>query len=67
MASVAAARGVVTVMTLTSGAAASGPGTVTYAVAANAGGPRTGMLTVAEQRVELRAAVLDLETGEPHR
>ena len=40
---------------------------MTYAVAANAGGPRTGMLTVAEQRVELRAAVLDLETGEPHR
>ncbi len=38
-------------LTLTSGASASGPGTVTYAVAANAGGPRTGALTVAGQRV----------------
>ncbi len=38
-------------LTLTGGASGTGPGTVTYAVAANAGGPRTGVLTVAGQRV----------------
>ncbi len=38
-------------LTLTGGASGTGPGTVTYAVAANAGGPRTGVLAVAGQRV----------------
>ncbi len=40
-------------LTVTSGAAGAGSGTATYAVAANAGGPRTGVLTVAGQRVTL--------------
>ena len=38
-------------LTLAGGAEGTGPGTVTYAVAANAGGPRTGVLTVAGARV----------------
>ena len=38
-------------VTLTAGSAGTGSGVVTYTVAANAGGPRTGVLTVAAQRV----------------
>ena len=38
-------------VTLTAGAAGTGAGVVTYMVAQNAGGPRTGILTVAGQRV----------------
>ena len=38
-------------VTLTAGSAGTGSGVVTYTVAANAGGPRTGILTVAAQRV----------------
>ena len=38
-------------LTVTAGAAGTGSGTVTYSVGANAGGPRTGGLAVAGQRV----------------
>ena len=38
-------------VTLTAGSAGTGSGVSTYTVAANAGGPRTGILTVAGQRV----------------
>ncbi len=43
-------------LTLTAGASGAGPGTVEYAVAANAGGPRTGSLVAAGQRVTVYQA-----------
>ena len=43
-------------LTLTAGAAGTGSGTVTFTVAANAGRPRTGMLTIAGERVTVLQA-----------
>ena len=43
-------------LTVTSGATGTGPGTVRYTVAANAGGPRTGVLAVAGRRVTVYQA-----------
>ena len=43
-------------LTVASGATGTGPGTVRYTVAANAGGPRTGALMVAGQRMTVYQA-----------
>lgn len=52
---------------MTSGASGTGSGTVTYAMAANAGGPRTGSLLVAGRRVTLYQASPTVFTDHPIR
>ena len=52
-------------LTVTSGAAGMGSGTVTYALAANAGGPRTGALLVAGKRVTVYQASPTVFTDHP--
>lgn len=43
----------------------SGPGTVTYSVAANSGEPRSGTVTIAGQRVEVHQTVPQMVIDEP--
>ena len=52
-------------LTVTAGASGTGSGTVTYAVAANAGGPRTGSLLVAGRRVTVFQASPTVFTDHP--
>ena len=52
-------------LAVTAGAAGSGPGTVRYAVAANAGGPRRGALAVAGRRVTFYQASATAFTDHP--
>ena len=52
-------------LALTAGASGTGSGTVTYAVAANAGGPRTGSLLVAGERVTVFQASPTVFTDQP--
>ena len=52
-------------LAVTEGAAATGPGTVSYTVAANAGGPRTGALAVAGRRVTVYQASPTAFTDHP--
>ncbi len=52
-------------LTVTSGAMGTGPGTVRYAVAANAAGPRRGVLAVAGRRVTVYQASLTAFTDHP--
>ena len=52
-------------LTVTAGAAGTGSGTVTYAVAANGGGPRTGALLVAGERVTVYQASPTAFTDHP--
>ena len=52
-------------LTLTGGSSGRGSGTVTYTVAPNAGGPRTGALRVASQRVTVFQASPTVFTDHP--
>ena len=52
-------------LAVASGRAGTGPGTVRYTVAANAGGPRTGALVVADQRVTVYQASPSRFTDHP--
>ena len=52
-------------LTVTAGASGTGSGTVTYAVAANAGGPRTGSLLVAGRQVTVFQASPTVFTDHP--
>ena len=52
-------------LSVTAGAAGTGSGTVTYAVAANGGGPRTGALLVAGERVTVYQASPTVFTDHP--
>ena len=52
-------------LAVTAGTAGTGPGTVRYTAAANAGGPRTGALTVAGQRVTVYQASPTAFTDHP--
>ena len=52
-------------LTVTSGATVTGPGTVTYTVAANAGGPRRGTLAAAGRRATVYQASATAFTDHP--